>query len=141
MVTTDKNSLMDALQYCSLRSLPEVEDGESVWVQALAKVAKRDGTFSYVLVEKDCSDGSNKIIKDFGSISIIVKFVEFYPITYLLPEFVPEFDNNRKEPRENYLRKHRGEDDYDKYTVKELNKLIVLSAMERQLHAMKHNNK
>jgi hypothetical protein len=54
---------------------------------------------------------------------------------------VPEFDNNRKEPRANYLRKHRGEDDYDKYTVKELNKLIVLSAMERQLHAMKHNNK
>lgn len=135
---TDNQSLMDALQYCSLRSLPEVEDGESVWVQALAKVAKRDGTFSYVLVEKNSKDGSNKIIKDFGSVSIIADFLEFYPITYLLPEFVPEFDSNRKEPRINYLRKNRGDEDYSEYTVKELNKLIVCTAIQMQLNAMKH---
>lgn len=135
---TDNQSLMDALQYCSLRSLPEVEDGESVWVQALAKVAKRDGTFSYVLVEKNSKDGSNKIIKDFGSVSIIADFLEFYPITYLLPEFVPEFDSNRKEPRNNYLRKNRGDEDYSEYTVKELNKLIVCTAIQMQLNAMKH---
>lgn len=138
MADKQKESLLAALQYCSLRTLPDVEDGESVWIQALAKVAKRDGTRSYVLVEKDGRDGSNRILKDFGSISMIANFEEFYPIMYLYPEYMPEFDNNKKESRINYLRKNRGEEDYSEYTLKELNKLVICTAMQMQLNAIKH---
>jgi hypothetical protein len=139
MIDKKKESLLAALQYCSLRSLPDVEDGENVWVQALALVAKRDGTTSYVLVEKNGRDGSDKIIKDFGSISMIVKFLEFYPTMYLYPEYVPEFDNNKKESRINYLRKNRGDEDYGDYTLKELNKLVICTAIQMQLNSTKHN--
>lgn len=138
MADKQKESLLAALQYCSLRTLPDVEDGESVWIQALAKVAKRDGTRSYVLVEKDGRDGSNRILKDFGSISMIAKFEEFYPTMYLYPEYVPEFENNKKESRIHYLRKNRGEEDYSEYTLKELNKLVVCTAIQMQLNAIKH---
>lgn len=139
MLESEKKVLMDALNYCSLRTLPEKEDGESVWIQAIAKVAKRDASTSYVLVEKDPATGDNKIIKDFGSVSIIAKHIEYYPITYLLPEFMPEFDNNKKESRINYLRKMRGDEDYSQYTLKELNRMVINSAIATQLTAMKIN--
>lgn len=130
---------MDALTYCSLRTLPDVEDGESIWVQALAKVAKQDGSMSYVLIEKDGTTGDNKVVKDFGSISIIGKYLEYYPITYLLPEYVPEFKNNNKEPRIHYLNKNLGPNDYSQYTLKELNKMVITCAIKFQLQSMKHN--
>lgn len=134
----ENQSLTDALIYCSLRSLPKVEDGENVWIQALAKVAKRDGSIGYVLVEKDSKNGENKVVKDFGTVSLIADFLGFYPMTYLLPEFVPEFENNKKEPRMNYLRKMRGDEDYSQYTLKELNKMVINCAIGTQLNAMKH---
>jgi hypothetical protein len=122
-----------------LRVLPDKDDGESVWIQALAQVMKRDGSIGYVLVEKDGRTGEDKVIKDFGSISIIGKFLEYYPITYLLPEFVPEFDNNKKESRMHYLRKKLGDLDYSQYTLKELNKMVINCAIGAQLAAMKSN--
>lgn len=134
----EKQSLTEALMYCSLRSLPQEEDGENVWIQAIAKVAKRDGSIGYVLVEKDSKSGENKVVKDFGTVSMIARFLGFYPMTYLLPEFVPDFDNNRKEPRMNYLRKMRGDEDYSQYTLKELNKMVINCAIGAQLNAMKH---
>ena len=137
MADIKKESLLAALQYCSLRTLPDVEDGENVWVQALALVAKRDGTTSYALVQKDGDECTNRVIKDFGSISMIVDILEFYPTMYLFPEYVPEFDNNKKEPRIWFLRKMRGEADYSQYTLKELNKMVISTAIQRQLEAVK----
>ena len=131
---------MEALAYCSLRTLPEIEDGESVWIQALAKVIKKDGSVSYVLIEKDGQNGENKVIKDFGSISIIAKYLEYYPITYLLSEFMPEFKNNSKESRIHYLNKNLGTKDYSQYTLKELNKMVITCAINFQLKSMKHMN-
>ena len=132
MKNKTEESLLDALQYCSLRKLPEVEDGENVWIRAIAKVAKADGQMYYAYVEKD-DKLQNKIIKDFGPISALVRVVEYYPFSYLKPAFMPKFKGNKKEERIAYLTRYNKDLDYSNYSVKELDKLIMLGAIKKQM--------
>ena len=127
-----EESLLDALQYCSLRKLPEVEDGENVWIRAIAKVAKADGQMYYAYVEKD-DKMQNKIVKDFGPISALVRVVEYYPFSYLKPAFMPKFKGNKKEERIAYLTRYNKDLDYSNYSVKELDRLIMLGAIKKQM--------
>ena len=80
-----EESLIDALSYCDLRDLPEIEDGENVWIRAIAKIAKSDGIEYYAYVEKD-KNLNNRIVKDFGSMSSIVKVLEYYPAQQYYPD-------------------------------------------------------
>lgn len=138
MKNKSEESLLDALQYCSLRKLPEVEDGENVWVRAIAKIAKADGQMYYAYVEKD-DKLQNKIIKDFGPISALVRIVEYYPFSYLKPAFMPKFKGNKKEERIAYLTRYNKDIDYSNYSVKELDKLIMLGAIKKQMEQEKRN--
>jgi hypothetical protein len=138
MKNRSEESLLDALQYCSLRKLPEVEDGENVWIRAIARVAKADGQMYYAYVEKD-DNMQNKIVKDFGSISAIVRIVDYYPFSYLKPAFMPKFKGNKKEERIAYLTRYNKDLDYSNYSVKELDKLIMLGAIKKQMEQEKRN--
>lgn len=138
MKNRSEESLLDALQYCSLRKLPEVEDGENVWIRAIAKIAKADGQMYYAYVEKD-EKMQNKIVKDFGPISALVRVVEYYPFSYLKPAFMPKFKSNKKEERIAYLTRYDKDLNLDGLSVKELDKMIMLGAINKQMEQEKRN--
>lgn len=132
MIKRTEESLIDALAYCSLRELPDVEDKENVWVSALAKILKSDGIEYYAYVEKD-RNLENRILKDFGSVSRIVKVVEYYPISYLKAHYMPTFKTNKKDERIAYLTRYKKDVDYSNYSLKELNQAILRDAINLQL--------
>lgn len=128
-----RKSLISALSQYSLRDLPQPDDGQSVWVKALALVNKKDGTQSYVCVKKDPKTYGNVICMDFGTCSVIANFVEFYPFAFLKNGYMPIFKGQKKDDRVAYLQKYNKDVDYSKYTLKELDKEIISLAIERQL--------
>jgi hypothetical protein len=132
-------TLIDAMSYCSLRELPEVDNGTDLWIRALAKVAKSDGSFSYVYVIKDPDTLDNKVKKDFGTVSAIIKYLEYYPFYYLDARLMPTFDGNTKAERIEYLNKLDPSADHSKKTLKELNREVVRIVMKYQLEKEKRH--
>lgn len=133
-----EESLIDALSYCDLRDLPEIEDGENVWIRAIAKIVKSDGIEYYAYVEKD-DNLNNRIIKDFGSMSSIVKVVAYYPFSYLKADFMPEFKTKKKEERIAYLTRYKTNKDYSNMTLRELNDEVLKGAIAMQMAHEKRN--
>lgn len=128
----ERESLVSAMAYCSLRDLPDVDNGEEIWIHALAKVEKTDGSTSYVLVSKvDAS--SHRIIKDFGTISSIRKIVSYHPYSFLKASYLPKFKTEKKEERLSYLDKW-GEKgvNYASMSKKELDLEILNIAIKNQ---------
>lgn len=127
-----RESLIDALSWASLRELPEKDNGENIWIRALALVSKRDGSKAYVALVKG-KDGEDRIIRDFGSVSIIVKIEEIYAFEYLDSSYLPTFDSKKKEDKIKWLSMQRPEVNYEEMSSKELNKAILHVAMQNQL--------
>lgn len=135
----EEKSLISAMAYCSLRERPQADDGENIWIEALAKVKKADGTTSYVYVSKD-KNGNNVIKKDFGSISIIRVIETYYPFNFLSDKYLPTFKGAKKEDRLRYLNKVYKDKDFSNLTLKELDKEILKVAINNQL-AFERNEK
>jgi hypothetical protein len=138
----DKNeekSLISAMAFCSLRELPQEDDKENIWVEALAKVKKADTTTSYVYVRKD-KNGENKIAKDFGSSSVIRKVICYYPFNFLKANYLPTFKTQKKEDRIRYLQKVYKDKDFSAMSLKELDKEVLKVAINNQL-AFERNEK
>lgn len=128
----ERESLVSALAYCSLRDLPEIDNGEEVWIYAVAKVEKSDGSTSYTLVEKD-DNGANRFLKDFGSISSIRSVVSYHPYVFLKPAYLPKFKTEKKEERVEYLNKKLSDGrDFAKMSKKELDVIILNLAIKNQ---------
>lgn len=128
----ERESLVSALAYCSLRDLPEIDNGEEVWIYAVAKVEKVDGSTSYALVEKD-DNGEDRILKDFGSISSIRSIVSYHPYVFLKPAYLPKFKSEKKEERVEYLNKRLSDGrDFAKMSKKELDVVILNLAIKNQ---------
>jgi hypothetical protein len=127
-----RESLIDALSWASLRELPEKDNGENIWIRALALVSKRDGSKAYVALVKG-KNGEDRIIRDFGSVSMIVKIEEVYAFEYLDSSYLPTFDSKKKEDKIKWLSMQRPEVNYEEMSVKELNKAILHVAMQNQL--------
>ena len=128
----EKESLIDALAYCSLRDIPAADDGSGYWLEALAKVAKRDGTKSFVYAVRNADTLDIEIKVDFGTISGIAFVEEYYPYEFLRDEFLPKFAN--KEERVKYLSKgdEEAEKKYAKMSVKALDETIIKLAISAQ---------
>lgn len=121
----EQETLVDALSYCSLKDKPLPDDGEGYWIEALAKVAKRDGTHAYVYVARDLTTLEPTIRKDFGTVSGIAFIEEYYPYEYLREEFTTKLPN--KEAKVAYL-SQIDEDNakaYAKMSVKKLDDEIM----------------
>lgn len=128
----ERESLVGALAYCSLRDLPEIDSGEEVWIYAVAKVEKSDGSTSYALVEKD-DNGGNRFLKDFGTISPIRRVVSYHPYVFLKPAYLPKFKTEKKDERVEYLEKRFGKEvDYSKCSKKDLDVIILNLAIRNQ---------
>lgn len=127
-----RESLIDALSWASLRELPEKDNGENIWIRALALVSKRDGSKAYVALVKG-KNGEDRIIRDFGSVSMIVKIEGVYAFEYLDSSYLPTFDSKKKEDKIKWLSMQRPEVNYEEMSSKELNKAILHVAMQNQL--------
>lgn len=133
MVVGKNESLISALSYFMLRELPEKDNGENVWIKALALVKKKDGSESYVYMVKDANNLENVIAKDFGSSSAIFEIVECYPFSFLKSSYVPTFKTQKKEDRIKYLSRYDKNKDYSEMTLKELDKEVLRVGIEKQL--------
>ena len=129
---TCRKSLIDALSWASLRELPPKDDGENIWIKALALVSKRDGSKAYVALAKG-KNGEDRMIKDFGSISQVVKIDEVYAYSYLDSSYLPNFGSNKKEEKIKWITLQRPEMDCESMSAKELNKAVLHIAMQNQL--------
>lgn len=129
----ERESLISALSYCSLRDLPEKYNGENVWIRSLAKVQKSDGSESYVLFCKD-EKGNERMVKDFGSIAAVKRIVEYYPFEFLLETYMPKFKTAKKEERIAFLSKYDKDTDYTKFTAKQLDEAVMNIALKTQLN-------
>jgi hypothetical protein len=124
------------LSWASLRELPEKDNGENVWIKALALVSKRDGSKAYVALVKG-KDGEDRLIKDFGSVSQIVKYDEIRPYVYLDSSYLPTFEAKKREDKIKWLALRRPDVDFEAMNAKELNKAILHVAMQNQLEDLK----
>lgn len=135
-----RESLIEALQYCSVRELPKEDTGEHVYIKAIGLAAKRDGTRGYVSIVKDI-DGNDEIEKDFGTTATIVKIEKVYPVVYLDGSYMPNFGSKRsKEEKINWLKVTRPERDYEKMSARELDKAVLAEAIQLHLRALKDGN-
>ena len=142
-IKKEQESLKRALEAQDLANLPKVEDGESVWLKALARVAKRDGSIGYVCVVRDGGDvEKTRIVADYGEPCAIAEFIEFYPITYMKASYMPTFKSkNSKEERVAYLMKANPDLDEEMLmglSLKELNKMVKENAANRQMKVEKN---
>lgn len=132
-------SLIKALSYCSLRELPELDNGEDVWIKALALVTKTNGCDYFVDIEKDYKTLTNRVKKDFGDTGAIVAYKSIHPYLYLSSEYMPKFHDKTKEARIKYLTDVNSDIDWSKRSLKELNDTILGLAIEAQLNHIKSN--
>lgn len=140
MKSVKETSLTECLIWTGVPKLPEKDDKENIWIKAIALVAKADGSESYVAMAKD-DKLNDKIVKDFGNISLIHSIKEVYPYSYLLASYMPEFKTKKKEERINYLSKFYKNVDMSAMSVKELDKLVVSLAIKKQIEKEKLVNK
>lgn len=131
-----RESLINALSWASLRELPPKDNGENIWIKALALVSKRDGSKAYVALTKG-KNGEERLIKDFGSVSQIANIEEIFPYVYLDSSYLPTFEAKKKEDKIKWLSLRRPEVNYEAMSVKELNKAILCVAMQTQLEDLK----
>lgn len=134
-----RESLVKALSYCSLRELPPIDNGEDVWIKALALVEKTDGGDYFVDLQKDPTTLLNKIKKDFGHTGSIVKYKEVYPYLYLSSDFMPTFNDKTKESRVTYLERVMPTGNWKTMSLKDLNNAIIGVAISLQLNNIKSN--
>jgi hypothetical protein len=128
-----EKSLIECLKWCQVPALPDIDDKENIWIKAIALVKKGDGTESYVAMTKD-KDLKNKMIKDFGTVSMIHEVVEVYPYSYLSAAYMPEFKTRKKEERINYLLAYDKKlEDLEELSLKELDKMVVNVAIKNQI--------
>ena len=135
----EEKNLLDALSWCGLKKLPEKDNGEDIWLEALAKVSKANGSISYVYIKKN-AELKDVIAKDFGDISMIAKVIEVYPFNFLKASFMPTFKGNNKNERLHYLQKVYKDKDFSSMTVKQLDTEILKVAVLNQLNYEKQQN-
>ena len=139
MRSSIQKSLIKALSACSLRELPEIEDGETVWIKALALVEKVTGEECFVELTKDCDTLSNKVTKDFGGTGAIFKYKSIHPYLYLSSSYMPSFNDRTKDSRIAYLERMKPDTDWSSKGFKELSSAIIGLAIKLQLDSIKSN--
>ena len=100
----------------------------------MIKVKKADTTVSYAAVKRD-TDGTDKIIRDFGTCAVIREVLGKYPYKFLNAEYMPKLKDFSRKSMVNFLARtmQKTADDFDGITDKELYNIIVSKAMEKQL--------
>ena len=133
-MTDSEKSMFECLEYCKVATIPEPWDGKSVYIQGIAKTLKADGNNYYCFVEID-EEGKNRIVKDFGRCSAILKFKEIYPLSYLNPSYVKKFKKDEEGTAKlvEYLKNEGVVMDFENADRKMLEKANIRVAIKKQL--------
>lgn len=143
MMTKEERSLMDALSAARVSELPpqnQKKEG-SIWIRAIAKVRKSDGTANYALVENR-GTGSPEVIRDFGNPAIIRKIEALHPYWFLDNNWLPDFEKDKsiidylkdRMPKEDVVQllsatnpdgTEKSEEDYDNDRRKVLSSIFI----------------
>lgn len=138
MTNSAEKSLTSVLRYARLRELPQEDNGKNVWIMAIVRVRKSDGSTNYAVADKD-ADGKMRIMKDFGSVCSIFSIDNIYPFAYLGVEYMPVFKTQKKEERIEWLNKNSAQRDYTGFTLKELDKMILNNQVLLAIKNFKNN--
>lgn len=137
MSTIKDKTLIEALSYCDLNVVPEEDTKEYIWIKALARVKKADGSSNYAVCERD-KDANPKIVKDFGSVAAIVKIDKFYPFMLLDKQYIPVFTGRyATENRIKWLRNRGEKGELESMQPKELELKVIKYAINDALLASK----
>lgn len=141
-MTDSEKSMFDCLEYCKVSKLPEPWDGKSVYLTSICKTLKSDGNNYYCVVEID-ENGKNRIVKDFGRCSAILRFEETYPLSYLKPIYIKKFPKTEEGAANltEYLVENGFTEAANADNRKDLDKLNIRLAIQRQLADEKKANK
>lgn len=89
-----EKDMYDALAYAGCAKLPRAlnpaKDQSKVWIRAVAKISKKDGSESYAVLKNDYGR-KPKIVKVFGSTSAIASVLSIHPYEWLKNELMPTF--------------------------------------------------
>lgn len=123
--------LKDVLRFTRLEKLPSTEYKKSTpWMKAIVETLKSDGSEGYCVVKT--IDGENfRVIKDFGTVSPIVKYGKFYPYSSINGRYLPSA-KNRKELVE-YLStvyKDYTSEQIDSMSDDDIKKLVYMNAVD-----------
>lgn len=138
MTKLAEQSLTSVLRYTRLRELPQEDNGKNVWIMAIVRVRKSDGSTNYAVADKD-AEGKMRIMKDFGSVCSIFSIDNIYPFAYLGVEYMPVFKTQKKEERIEWLNKNAERQDYTGFTLKELDKTILNNQVLLAIKNFKNN--
>lgn len=86
----EKETLTEVLQFTGCTELPAALKEGDIYVRAIAKVKKANNHETMCVIVND-GTGNPIIKKDFGSISMIKKIVEIYPLSVLESDSIPDF--------------------------------------------------
>lgn len=118
--------MMDAMNYAGLLELIEW-DGVTPFTNAVAKVLKNDGNVYYCIV-KALPNGTFGVIRDFGAVANIVRYISIYPYSKdkaKTSSLVESFKFKNKQQRLDYIKVHGiAVENPEKMTVKELEDVI-----------------
>lgn len=138
MTNSAEKSLTSVLRYTRLRELPQEDNGKNVWIMAIVRVRKSDGSTNYAVADKD-AEGKMRIMKDFGSVCSIFSIDNIYPFAFLGVEYMPVFKTQKKEERIEWLNKNSAQRDYTGFTLKELDKMILNNQVLLAIKNFKNN--
>lgn len=116
MKTTEEISLAEVLNDCHVAELPAELTGSRIWLIAIVKVRKRNGKVNYAKVVND-GYGRAKIVKDYGTPSVIHSIEKIYPLEYLHNTSVPRFRD--AETMASYLARKGEDSEYVKTLIGE----------------------
>lgn len=133
MTELEKNTLTDALIWAGCRRIPKKDDGKGVWINAIALVAKSDGSKSYCIVERMFS-GDFRVIKDFGHAAAIKQYVSIHPYEYVKEKYIKKFSADAtREVKIRYINTNLGTGyDTGSLTDEELEKELISVAIYKQ---------
>ena len=86
----ERETLTAVLQFTGCTELPAALKEGDIYVRAIAKVKKANNHETMCVIVND-GTGNPIIKKDFGSISMIKKIVEIYPLSVLESDSIPDF--------------------------------------------------
>lgn len=101
----ENESLVACLNECYQNELSEpLKEGDNkIWIKAIAKVWKCDGSSNFCVVVNN-GEGSPVVVKDYGNPATIMKYEEIYPTLFLKEGYMP--DLRKQSDCVEYLAKH-----------------------------------
>lgn len=136
----DESLRVDVLQVAHLSKFPaKMSKKTALWVEAIAKIRKKDGTYGYGILKHNEKLESYPMYIN-GTVAAIDTVEEIYPYLVLDKGYIQTFDNDEVQPRIEYLKSlnlpYAKDGEFDNMDAEQLNEQVVKAAMYQQIFAL-----